>query len=58
MMECTKEKHLVQKWRGAITDCKKRTGITESIDLKLDEDQKMSMEKCMISQYLIKQCLN
>ncbi|CAI2385734.1 unnamed protein product [Moneuplotes crassus] len=58
VQEYMKERHLVQKWRDAITHCKTKLDIEHTVDFVLEDDQRMSIERCLTEDYLLKHGLD
>ena len=48
----------MKRLRDAIQFCKEDTGITLKSDQKMTADMRMTMEKCLINNYLMKHGMN
>ena len=56
--ELKHERNLMKRLRDAIQHCKEDTGITLKSDQKMTADMRMTMEKCLINNYLLKHGMN
>ena len=49
-----RERELTQRLRNAISFCKNSLEITATTDHKLKEDERLSFERCLTENYLVK----
>ena len=53
-MKLFEERQLALRLRDAIDFCKGDTGITDTIDMELDHERRVSFEQCLTKNYLVK----
>jgi hypothetical protein len=48
------ENELIHRIREAVQFCKKENNFTHMTDLKMGAEERMTMEKCLVQNYLLK----